>query len=1453
MALVSLETDRHFEMADNGQAGQSPATAAPVSPTKPKSSISIPVILSEAKLDSPSFRANAHHFAEQVDIIEKWLDGYTKTNAKLAHDMLGLEETINTYLSKIIPPPSVTSLDHDYTALALKRLGDGSREWWVSILNTTRKIDSMSVEPIRNFLHGDLRSFKETKRVLEHSQKAFDNALARYLGQSKAKEPSALREDAFAVFETRKSYLKASMDFCQFAPQLRLTLDKLLIRVSTDVWRELKRSKDGTGSFAKYGHEMDRVRGWTKDMELTEPSFKRELQIVRREIAEDALASFRPSRELDDYSASTVPFLGSRGPMNVATGDQATAKFEKQGWLYMRTIAGKPARHTWIRRWYYCRDGKFGWLINGPQGVLQGDEIGVLLCNAKPAVAEERRFCFEIKTKNQTLLLQAETQAELMEWLEVFEVAKKRAFEASLGREASSLPGGVDPAFSVTPPSLPEFSAISLDAQVGLGIDDGAGSNERSGTLAVPGTEGALASRTSFDVNVVPPKRSATSTLIREEGESSREHAARIMQKLDLHRKATFASGADPSVPITSPPAGGIASLISASHGLLPGYPAPVLGQATSSKTPVAAPGPEMQPGTLGPLTLVKPPAATSLSKTAVVYSSERALGAYPTGAMPTAILANYWGSNIWTRDSTPRSSRTDLNPDDPFGPNSPSITMTRGGGELKSPTSIHKKSVSMDAGVVAQAQEKLPQETFPANYPIELKTNAAQFRLLFPGVPLDEKLVLVFRASWNSTAEGRQNSPQLAGNGRIYVTSEGNMYFYGHQLGLVITYAFNLDRITEVTAAPGKDCDFIFLHLSQDDQNPFNRITIKTFLENLDLLHARLNFLIDDLQAEEPMDIQELIQTFITLEKDVFSARRSPSVDSWEEVSASEHLDYGTSTSRAVSPRSHEFAYQSRTRESHKHRSKFRLPTHPVLYEPSDMQRKDAERHFEISAKACFHVLFGDKSFVFPKLYFDRRAQQITQGPWNTIDDRMQRVFRFNVDYKKRLIGQSKNEGVTDYQVIETFEDHVTYVVSHVKTLWHLPHADTFKLVTKIVITHVGKSKCKLALFNKIVWDNAPTIGKRIIERQARDDAEDDAEELAEIATDQVRKLGAHSRTKRAIQIYGNVGQQTQELTFTPGESDTEKKARINPRTLGSMIVDVIRSFTESVASSLVMWAFAGLKKLWDIVSAERVTIALLGFSVLTNVVITSQSSSAWWSERRAASFMSRVGVGPNVVMSKAIYLTDLDDAARGSSSLSSSSPIQDPLDNSYCYTTFQAIANATDMDALYDDGSSGGGGSGGGYSSPLTSPTSRATARRLRNTRQKLGTYRHDLLVAMRLVNKVEREMVRSEWENWLLDENLRCDQVGDILRTSSASQQGGNSTTTTASSSSSSAAATDKKGEGAQKIIGGDDGSAGDGGEDKEKRRENLRAWFHEYCGSCREDRDVVLRSREQWSLA
>jgi hypothetical protein len=964
-------------------------------------------------------------------------------------------------------------------------------------------------------------------------------------------------------------------------------------------------------------------------MEMAEGVFRRELQLARREIGESTLAACKPSRELEDYSVSTVPFLGSKGPMSMQRKDQAAVISEKQGWLFLRVLAGKPVRTTWIRRWYYCRDGIFGWLVQGPQGVLQGDEIGVLLCSARPAVQEERRFCFEIKTKTQTIMLQAETQAQLIEWLEVFEVAKKKAIEASMGRDPSIPAGSADPVFSVTPPSIPEFSAKMLD-----NIDDAGGPSEKPATLPVPGQDGV---RASFDA---APRRAITSHLGREDGETGREHAARIMQKLDLHRKATFASAVDASTSGIAGP--GLISSTATS---------PQIGQPP----PLRMPNPlDQHSGSLAPVTLAKPPIATNLSKTAVLVSAN----AGAARSLPSAVLANYWGSSPYTSmycpsPSTPHTPKPDMS--DPFVATAMPRTPTME--KLPAPASLHRKTMSVDAATMAdiKAREQAPSDQFPSNYPPELRAQYAQFRLLFPTAPVDDKPVLVFNAAWSSASpDGKEAG--MAGNGRIFVTPD-RMYFYGHQMGLVVAYAINLDSITELTAAPGRDCDFVFLHLNQEMPDiAYSRITIKVFLEDFSLLQSRLNLLVDDLQAAEPMELSEIIAALSTLNKEP-DDKRSPSVESWEEVSSNTPADDGTPFGRPVLRRGHgsHGRYRS-SRGLKKPLHKFQLPTHPVVHEPQDMGKSVAERHFEISAKSCFHVLFGDNSFIFPKLYFERGAKEIVQGPWELQDHgRMRRQFRFKVDYAD-MLGRKKPGDVTDIQTIDVFNDHITYVVTHIKTPWHLPHSQAFKLVYKVVITHLAKSKCKLAIYTKADWSKAPPFAKNMVQRQALDDAANDADELADFATDQVRKLGPHSRTKRAIQMYGNVGQQTQALVFSPeamvhGQQQQQKAgggaAAVRPRTLTDMMLETGRSFMESAITSVMMWAFAAVRKVFKILSAHRVILVLLAGSVAYNLVVISQASATWWVERRSARYMSRLGVGPNLVMSKAIYLADLEEAA--------------------------------------------------------------------------------------------------------------------------------------------------------------------------------------------------------------
>ena len=149
--------------------------------------------------------------------------------------------------------------------------------------------------------------------------------------------------------------------------------------------------------------------------------------------------------------------------------------------------------------------------------------------------------------------------------------------------------------------------------------------------------------------------------------------------------------------------------------------------------------------------------------------------------------------------------------------------------------------------------------------------------------------------------------------------------------------------------------------------------------------------------------------------------------------------------------------------------------------------------------------------------------------------------------------------------------------------------------------------------------------------------------------------------------------------------------------------------------------------------------------------------------------------------------------------------------------YEQFRDIANVTDMDSPYET-------AGTSFSETAT----RSTARRLRRTRQHLGSYRHDLMVAMRVVNNVEREMLKAEWENWLLDENTRCKQAQKMLRENQGNNRGNISPS--------------------KKIKGGDSQRVLEAKErERMEKMAGLKKWQEEYCGSCRLEQEKFLEGQ------
>ena len=231
--------------------------------------------------------------------------------------------------------------------------------------------------------------------------------------------------------------------------------------------------------------------------------------------------------------------------------------------------------------------------------------------------------------------------------------------------------------------------------------------------------------------------------------------------------------------------------------------------------------------------------------------------------------------------------------------------------------------------------------------------------------------------------------------------------------------------------------------------------------------------------------------------------------------------------------------------------------------------------------------------------------------------------------------------------------------------------------LVSKVIITHVAKSKCKLSIWTAVEWEVEPKFSKGrpsfhtrnyggglvdvtlavagIVHRQALNDLDLDALDLGDVVADQARKLGSQSRIDNIVDVFGGVGQETPGSYLTVGgldgaplASDLDPRAPRLPiahRSLSQMMLETGLSFLESAVSSLMVWTFTALQKAWGIASAQRIILLFLSISLLSNTMLSSRSTVSYWNERRAAKFMNAVGVSPNGIMSRAVYLKDMDE----------------------------------------------------------------------------------------------------------------------------------------------------------------------------------------------------------------
>jgi len=188
------------------------------------------ITLEDALLDNPNFRANIRLFEGQVFFIESWLVALQRSVTLFTEEWKRLNE-VTSVLNKRAEVPLLSQgmLSSQYTIPAMKLVGGAFRTTLALKHQYITEVNDQVVKPLDDFLKTDLREFKEAKKTFDKALEKYESTLAKYNGQSRQKEPSALREEAFQLYDTRKAYIQAAMACSMLCIKFQDSLDQLVL------------------------------------------------------------------------------------------------------------------------------------------------------------------------------------------------------------------------------------------------------------------------------------------------------------------------------------------------------------------------------------------------------------------------------------------------------------------------------------------------------------------------------------------------------------------------------------------------------------------------------------------------------------------------------------------------------------------------------------------------------------------------------------------------------------------------------------------------------------------------------------------------------------------------------------------------------------------------------------------------------------------------------------------------------------------------------------------------------------------------------------------------------------------------------------------------------------------------------------------------------------------------
>ncbi|QPG75565.1 hypothetical protein FOA43_002920 [Brettanomyces nanus] len=395
----------------------------------------VAVGLKEASTDSPSFRASMKYIetavAEMVHSLRQILAFFQRYSG-ISADLDDLQDEFNLVFGPIgTAEASNELLNKDIAAPCLEQTIGGTNSIF-RIMKSLMWFESPIFDEIQKFLDNDIANYWTLQRQFQSIQSKYDGLWVKYMSLPKSHDPAETREDAVQLFEIRKQYVHLALSLWIFVKQLDYRISLLFVNICNSLWPSAPKFSLLAPTLG-LSPVYKSIMSLKASLFLQLASYKTlmgNLTTVRESSERGIVDLFSPSSEMTDYDPAHI----NDGNLYLK-GDAAEQQFEKHGWVFLKSRLIGTGELVWIRRWLFVKADVYGFLSisNNGQYVEESDKFGILLANVTYLPEENRKFCFQIRTLQASLVLQVETLGDLRSWLTVFRTVKFHAMKEDMG------------------------------------------------------------------------------------------------------------------------------------------------------------------------------------------------------------------------------------------------------------------------------------------------------------------------------------------------------------------------------------------------------------------------------------------------------------------------------------------------------------------------------------------------------------------------------------------------------------------------------------------------------------------------------------------------------------------------------------------------------------------------------------------------------------------------------------------------------------------------------------------------------------------------------------------------------------------------------------------------------------------------------------------------------------